>query len=84
VREINGTPMRTYVEWMSSCCRVTVMGTPALSVPAGFTDGGLPVGLQMVARAGHESQLLEVAAAFEAATGYGRREPELVHAMTPS
>jgi amidase len=77
VREINGTPMTTYVEWMSSCCRITVMGTPALSVPGGFTAGGLPVGLQMVARAGDEAGLLRVAAAFEAATGHGRREPQL-------
>jgi amidase len=77
VREVDGTPMSTYVEWMASCCRVTVMGTPALSVPAGFTGDGRPVGLQMVARAGDEARLLSVAAAFEAATRYGGREPTL-------
>jgi amidase len=77
VREIDGTPMSTYIEWMGSCCRITVLGTPALSVPAGFTPGGLPVGLQLVARAGDEARLLQVAAAFEAATGYGAREPDL-------
>lgn len=42
-----------------------VSGQPAISVPVGVTAGGLPVGVQLVARTGHEPLLLEVAASLE-------------------
>ena len=66
--EINGRPMATYLDWMRSAYLITVTGCPAISVPAGRTSDGLPVGIQIVARHGAERKLLEVAAAFEAAT----------------
>ena len=53
---------------MRSAYFITVTGCPAISVPAGFTTGGLPVGIQIVAPHGARPRLLEVAAAFEAAT----------------
>ena len=65
---INGRPMETYLDWMRSAYLITVTGCPAISVPAGRTADGLPVGIQIVARHGAERRLLEVAAAFEAAT----------------
>lgn len=77
VHEVDGTPMATYIEWMRSCSRITVTGLPALSVPCGFTGQGLPVGMQLVGRAGAEAQLLRLAAAFEDATGYWRQSPRL-------
>jgi amidase len=46
---------------------ITVTGCPAISVPAGRTADGLPVGVQVVAPFGADLRLLEVAAAFEAA-----------------
>jgi amidase len=73
--EVAGVAMASYIEWMRSCSRVTVTSCPAISVPAGFTPGGLPVGIQLVARHGDEFGLLQVAAAFEAATGFGTRAP---------
>ncbi len=48
--EIAGTTMTTYIDWMRSCWYVTLMSNPAISVPAGFTASGLPVGLQIVGR----------------------------------
>ncbi len=66
VTEINGEPMETYIDWMRSCSRITVTLHPAVSVPAGFTDGGLPVGLQLVGRYGADKRLLEIAAAIGA------------------
>jgi amidase len=60
---------------MRSAYHVTVLGAPALSVPAGFTGDGLPVGLQIVTRPRSDLFTLQVGAAFEAATGYGRRRP---------
>src|SRR5207342_541685 len=46
--EVAGTPMTTYIDWMRSCWYVTLMSNPAISVPAGFTASGLPVGVQIV------------------------------------
>ncbi len=76
-REVAGVAMETYTDWFRSCSRITVTAHPAVSVPAGFTPAGLPVGLQLVGRYRDELGLLRVAAAFEAATGFGRREPPL-------
>lgn len=64
---INGTPMDSYLDWMRSAYFITVTGCPAISVPAGTTPDGLPVGVQIVAPHGADRRLLEVAAAFETA-----------------
>ncbi|MDF2759590.1 MAG: Amidase [Thermomicrobiales bacterium] len=80
--EINGTPMSTYIEWMRTCSRITVTAHPAISVPAGFTADGLPVGLQIVGRARDDWGVLQLAHAFESATNYYRRRPPSVAEVT--
>jgi amidase len=77
-KEISGTAMTTYIDWMRSCWYVTMMANPAISVPAGFSAAGLPVGLQIVGRHRDEWSVLQLAHAFEQATGHGRRRPPLV------
>jgi len=77
VREIAGVEMGSYIEWMRSCSRISVTAHPAISVPAGFTPDGLPVGLQLVGRHRDEISLLRLAAAFEEATAGRRRPPPL-------
>ena len=77
-KEINGEPMETYIDWMKSCYLVTVMGLPAISVPCGFTPDGLPVGLQIVGRPRDDFGVLQMARAFEGATGHGGRRPPLL------
>ena len=42
VREINGQPMATYIDWMRSCSRITVTAHPAISIPAGLTIPAAP------------------------------------------
>jgi amidase len=74
---INGAPLPTYIDWMRACSDITVTGHPAISVPAGFTEDGLPVGLQIVGRHQDEWGVLQLAHAFEQATGYGRRRPPI-------
>jgi amidase len=75
VREIDGVAMPTYISWMASCTRITVLGAPALSLPAGFTDDGLPVGVQLVAAPSRDWDLLRWAAALEVATGHAAVVP---------
>ncbi|CAM5477544.1 amidase [Streptomyces spiroverticillatus] len=74
---IAGQAQHTYLDWMRSAYFVSVLGAPALSVPAGFTPEGLPVGMQIVGAPRAERTLLEVGAAYEAATGHGLRRPGL-------
>jgi amidase len=76
-REVAGVEQHFYTDWFRSCSRITVTAHPAVSVPAGFTPAGLPVGLQLVGRYRDERALLRLAAAFEAATGFGARRPPL-------
>jgi amidase len=75
VREVNGVPLETYIDWMATCYAITVTELPAVSVPAGFTPDGLPVGLQIVGRRHQDLSVLRLAHALEGATGHGRRRP---------
>ena len=72
---INDVPMRDYIDWMRSCWYVSFMASPAISVPAGFTSNGLPVGVQIVGRHRDEWNVLRLAYAFESATRHGERRP---------
>jgi len=57
---------------------VNLAGLPGVSVPAGFTKGGLPVGLQVIGKAFDEAAVLRTAKAYEGATEWHKRKPELV------
>ena len=69
--EINGVKMATYIDWMKSCYFISLVGNPAISVPAGFTPEGLPVGIQIVGRHHDDWGLLQMAYAFEQARASG-------------
>lgn len=74
-REVGGRTMDTYHRWMEVVVGVTMSSCPAVSVPVGFDPRGLPMGMQIVAPNLGERRLLEVAAAFEEATGFDRVAP---------
>ena len=78
--EIEGVKMENYVAWMKSAYWITTTFRPAASVPAGFTAEGLPVGIQIVGRYRDDLGVLQMAHAFEQATGFGLKRP----AVNPS
>jgi amidase len=75
--EIAGVKFENYIDWMKSCWYISATGNPAASVPAGFTPEGLPVGLQIVGRNKEDFSVLQLAHAFEQATGVGKKHPVL-------
>jgi len=75
--EIAGVKLGNYLDWMKSCYYVTITSHPAISVPAGFTPQGLPVGLQIVGRYRDDFGVLQLAHAFEAETQVCKRRPPL-------
>jgi Asp-tRNA(Asn)/Glu-tRNA(Gln) amidotransferase A subunit family amidase len=72
-----GLEHRNLVTWVSYTYPFNLTGQPAASIPAGFTCGGLPVGLQLVARAHREEDLFAAAAAFEAVRPWTQHKPAL-------
>ncbi|HYN11632.1 MAG TPA: amidase family protein, partial [Burkholderiales bacterium] len=74
-REVAGVKMGNYLDWMKSCYYITITSHPAISVPAGFTQEGLPVGIQIVGRFRDDFGVLQLAHAFEAATQTWKRRP---------
>ncbi|MDB5798093.1 MAG: Amidase [Paucimonas sp.] len=77
ITAINGVEMENYIAWMASCYAITVTSHPALSLPCGFTDEGLPVGLQIVGRHHDDFGLLQLGHAFEQINPAGLRRPAL-------
>ncbi|HEX5194259.1 MAG TPA: amidase [Solirubrobacteraceae bacterium] len=74
---VAGVKMPHYLGWMRVCSRITVTAHPVAAVPAGFTADGVPVGMQLVGRYRGDRRLLDLAAAWEAASGLTRRHPAL-------
>jgi amidase len=75
--EIDGVPMDTYISWMQSAYFITVTRSPAISVPAGFTEDGLPVGIQIVGRFRDDLGVLQLSKAFESATEFWKVLPSV-------
>jgi DNA-binding winged helix-turn-helix (wHTH) protein len=75
--EINGVHLTNYIDWMKSCWYISATGNPAVSAPAGVTPEGLPVGLQIVGRDKQDFSVLQLSHAFEQATNFGRRRPNI-------
>lgn len=67
-------------QWLSFTLPINMTGQPAASIPAGWTESGLPVGLQIVGRHLADETVLLASAAFEAAAPWADRWPELVTA----
>jgi amidase len=78
-QEIAGRKMETYHEWMKGVLPVTMSGCPALAVPAGFSDAGLPMGIQIVGPLHAEFACLQLAYGYDTATSWStKRLPALL------
>ena len=73
-REIDGQPI-SVLGWMPFTFPFNLTGQPAASVPAGFTEGGLPVGLQIIGRRNADRTVLAASAAYETACPWSERRP---------
>jgi len=76
VREINGVNVSP-LGWMPFTYPFNITGQPAASVPCGWTDNGLPIGLQIVGRRFDDVTVLRAAAAFEQVSPWADRRPLL-------
>ncbi len=80
-RHVNGVEMDTYHRWMEVVIYATLAGLPAISVPVGFDNRGLPMGMQLVGRPQADRALLRWAAAYETTIGeLLAREPRWLNA----
>jgi len=75
VDEVDGHRFDRYFTWQMMANRLTLAAHPVVVTAAGFTAGGLPVGVQVVGRLGREQQLLAATRAIEEATGWIARAP---------
>ncbi len=75
VEEVEGVRFDNYVAWIGITFALTLTACPVLSVPAGFTASGLPVGLQIMAPPRADAAALAAAALFEQASGLAKRLP---------
>jgi Asp-tRNA(Asn)/Glu-tRNA(Gln) amidotransferase A subunit family amidase len=73
--EIDGELVVNAIDAMLLTYAITMAGVPAISVPAGFTSSGLPVGMQIVGGRHAEALVLRAAAAFEQIAPWARHRP---------
>ena len=73
--EIAGQGMDTYHRWMELVIPASLIGLPALAVPAGFGTNGLPMGLQVIGRYGNDQALLTLAETYHHETLWPQHHP---------
>ncbi|WGD32034.1 amidase [Ancylobacter sp. WKF20] len=79
-REINGRVMDTYHRWMEVVVPVSLIGLPSLAVPCGFGEQGLPMGMQLIGRAGADARVLAAGEVYHQATRWPQRRPPVLTA----
>ena len=75
IEEVNGWKFENYVDWLGITFVISLTGCPAISTPVGFTNSGLPVGLQIVGPPGEDALVLIAAALMEEEIDLSGRVP---------
>lgn len=75
VTHCNGVAFGNYIEWLAIAYTISVVGSPAMSLPCGFTRSGLPVGLQIIGRAGDDARVFAGASLLEGLLGLETGQP---------
>jgi amidase len=78
IDNIDGKKLDTYIDWMGLCYAITVTGCPSISIPAGFSNDGLPMGVQIVGKKLDELRILEIAKLFENETKFYKTKPNII------
>ncbi len=74
-KSINGQDMTTYHNWMEIAIPASLIGLPALNLPAGFSSTGLPVGFQLMGPRGADAKLLRLGHRYQEATLWPQKHP---------
>ncbi len=83
-KAVAGRPMDTYHRWMEVVVPASMAGLPALGVPVGFSDGGLPMGMQLIGRRGGDLDVLRIGEAYHRQTDWPGRRPPPLRSATPA
>ncbi|MGD8388402.1 MAG: amidase family protein [Desulfobacteraceae bacterium] len=75
LEEVDGHRFKTYMDWLSITFLSSLTTCPAISVPCGFTENGLPVGLQIMGPPRREDRVLQAALLFEEHLGLHAQLP---------
>ncbi|MDQ2695244.1 MAG: amidase family protein, partial [Pseudomonadota bacterium] len=74
-KTVAGAAMDTYHRWMEVVVPATLAGCPVINVPVGFNADGLPMGMQIIGRNHADLAVLQLAYAYEQATGWVEKRP---------
>jgi len=75
-KSINGQAMSTYHQWMEIVVPASLIGLPAINVPAGFSGSGLPMGMQILGKRGSDQMLLDLANDYHQETDWPATRPD--------
>lgn len=75
--------MDTYHRWMEVVVPASLIGLPALSVPAGFSPEGLPSGMQIIGRSGGDAGVLAIGQAYHRVTEWPQKHPPRLASQPP-
>ena len=78
-KAINGVEMDTYHRWMEVVVPASLAGLPAISIPAGFGDNGLPMGMQVIGQHGNDAAILAIAQAWHRVTDWPNTRPPKIY-----
>lgn len=77
-KTVAGQQMDTYHRWMETVVPVSLLGLPALALPAGFGEAGLPMGIQLFGPLGADRRVLSIGAAYHDATLWPQQRPAMM------